>query len=70
VKIRIDVPHSQLRGQEVLTSIQLLTRLKEAGVPIIGKLIILGVERGTLSHSNEPDGTHVFEWVDEADLFV
>ena len=63
IEVRIPRSRNEDVGHEVLTSRNFVERLKEKGIPVVGTLVIRGVEHGTLSHTNDPaDGAHIFKW--------
>jgi len=70
IQVRIPRTRNEDVGHEVLTSRNFVERLKEKGIPIVGILVIRGVEWGTLSHTNDPaDGAHIFTWDGGENLF-
>jgi len=43
-----------------------LERLRNAGIPVKGHLVLLGVTRGTLIEMHEmPSGNLIYEWSDD-----
>lgn len=54
-------------GNEVLCNVELLKRLREAGIPAVGRISLQGVEYGTLSyHRDRLFGDAVYRWVPES----
>lgn len=77
IKITIPKLHHEQEGREALANIEITERLRAAGIPVIGRLFVMGVSYGVLSLCVALDGSHVFEWnpegsigSDEGDLFA
>jgi hypothetical protein len=61
-QVVIPYGRNEAAGNEMLTSRNFVERLKAAGIPVIGTLVIRGVEHGTLMHTNDKTCGHIFEW--------
>lgn len=67
ISIRIDTKLLQEHQQNILHSIVMMQTLRAAGVPVIGKIIFNGPERGTLVQWQESDidgDEWVLQWWD------
>lgn len=66
IEVRVPLDHIKHIQHEVTQNILLVERLKKAGIPIIGRLVLSGVEHGKLEHEVEEDidgDTLVYRWV-------
>lgn len=43
-----------------------LSRLRNAGVPVMGETFLVALERGELSVRREPDGAYLYVWREAA----
>lgn len=65
IEVRMPTDMTEKLGNEVLANVRTIKRLREAGVPIVGSISILGVSQGTLQMSTDEglDGDdYVFRW--------
>lgn len=70
--IEVRVPHDDIKKiqHEVTANIALVERLRKAGIPIIGRLVLSGITHGTLTHHVESDldgDTLVYRWQGEVE---
>lgn len=68
IEVRIDIDWMQKQQHNILHSILMMDALRAAGMPIIGKIVFNGPERGTLvqHRENTLDGDDwVVRWYDE-----
>lgn len=68
IEVRIDIHWMQTQQQNILHSILMMQALREAGMPIIGKIVFNGPERGQLIQwrENTLDGDDwVVQWWDD-----
>ena len=68
IEVRIDIDHMQRHQHNVMHSILMMNALREAGIPVIGKIIFNGPERGKLISWREQDldsDTWVVRWYDD-----
>lgn len=68
IEIRVDVDHMQQHQHNILHSIIMMQMLREAGVPVIGKIVFNGPERGTLLQWRDSDmdgDVWVIRWYDK-----
>lgn len=70
--ITVRVPKEELENikHDVLFTIELIQRLKKAGIPVIGILTFRGISHGRMTWYVEEDlddETHVFEWTGEVE---
>lgn len=68
IEVRIDVQLMQMHQHNIMHSILMMKALREAGVPVIGKIIFSGPERGVLVQWREQDmdgDEWVVRWYDE-----
>lgn len=69
IEVRMPTDLTAKLGNEVLANVRTIKRLREAGVPIVGSISILGVSQGTLQMSTDEglDGDdYVFKWTPPA----
>lgn len=64
--VEVRISKKEFKNQASVPTIWVLRRLKEKGVPVIGKLIIQGVSHGSLEMFCE-DGDLVYRWTGVAD---
>jgi len=68
IEVRIDIDHMQRHQHNVMHSILMMNVLREAGMPVIGKIIFNGPERGRIVQWRESDldnDTWVVQWFDD-----
>ena len=65
VEVTLDAAEIVQARSETLLGITVLERLRKAGVPARGSIMLLGVERGVLSMSEDAFGSTVFTWRDD-----
>lgn len=68
IKVRIDIHEMQNHQHNILHSIKMIQLLKDAGLPVIGKIVFNGVERGVMTMHREADldsDDLVVTWHDE-----
>lgn len=66
IEVRIDTSIEAMRGHDVLAGAHIANELRKAGVPVIGRINVAGIEHGTLSYSRDGD-IHVYRWTPGAD---
>jgi hypothetical protein len=67
IEVRIDYARVTKIGNEVIFGVEVLGKLKEAGIPVEGVLFPRAVTRGTLSLTVDPVlGDHVYQWSEDA----
>lgn len=67
MKTTVTIPSQELSvfaGQPVLIGTHILTRLKHAGIPVVGSLWPIGVERGEMHVVMNSAGLG-YQWEDE-----
>ena len=70
IEVRIDIDWMQTQQQNIMHSITMMQMLREAGMPVIGKIIFNGPERGKLIswRVNDLDGDEwVVRWYDDGE---
>lgn len=68
ITLRVDADSVKKLQNEVLANIKLVEKMRAAGIPIIGKLVLSGITHGTLTHHVEDDldgDTLVYTWTGE-----
>jgi hypothetical protein len=69
IEVRVSLDDVKKTQHEVTANIVLVEKLKKAGIPIVGKLVLSGITHGALTHVVEQDldgDTLVYRW--EGDL--
>lgn len=69
IEVRVSLDDIKNIQHEVTANIVLVEKLKKAGIPMVGKLVLSGITHGTLTHVVEQDldgDTLVYRW--EGDL--
>lgn len=67
IEVRVDLDAIKKLDHEVLANIKIVEQLRDAGIPIIGKLVLSGITHGTLIHHVDEDidgDTLVYRWYD------
>lgn len=65
ITLRVEADSIKKLQHEVLANIKLVEKMRAAGIPIIGKLVLSGITHGTLTHHVEDDldgDTLVYTW--------
>lgn len=68
IEVRVPLDDLKKLQHEVLANIKTVEKLRAAGIPVIGKLVLSGITHGTLSHRVEEDldgDVLVYEWQGE-----
>lgn len=68
IEVRIDINEMQHHQHNILHSIKMIQALKQAGLPVIGKIVFNGVEKGRMSWWREADldtDDCVIRWYDK-----
>jgi len=66
ITVAMDRRKTHHRDNEVCLNTEVMAKLREAGVPVVGNISIIGVERGTLSiTADRVFGDYIFSWVDD-----
>lgn len=71
IEVRIDVAHMQAHQHNIMHSIAMMNALRAAGMPVIGKIIFNGPERGRLVQWREQDldgDEWVVHWYDDDEV--
>lgn len=71
IEVRIDLDSVKKLDHEVLENIKIVERLRAAGIPFIGRLVLSGVTHGTLIHHVDEDidgDTLVYRWYDRGEI--
>lgn len=69
IEVRVSLDDVKKLQHEVLENIKVVEKLRAAGIPVIGKLVLSGITHGTLTHRVEEDldgDTLVYVWQGEA----
>lgn len=70
IEVRIDTELLQNHQHNILHSIVMMDALRKAGIPVIGKIVFNGPERGCLVQWREQDmdgDQWVIQWFDEGE---
>lgn len=66
IEVQITNAELSVQGNETLKGIRIVDKLKAAGVPVIGNISLLGVERGALTlRSDAMFDALVYLWEDD-----
>lgn len=68
IRLRVALDDIKKLQHEVLANIKLVEKMREAGIPVIGKLVLSGITHGTLTHHVDEDidgDTLVYTWQGE-----
>lgn len=68
IEVRVSLDDVKKLQHEVLENIKVVEKLRAAGIPMIGKLVLSGITHGTLTHRVEEDldgDTLVYMWQGE-----
>ena len=71
IEVRVPLEDVMKLQHEVLANIKLVEKMRAAGIPIIGKLVLSGITHGTLTHHVDDDldgDTLVYTWTGEVAL--
>jgi hypothetical protein len=68
ITLRVDLEALKKLQHEVLANIKIVEKMRAAGIPVIGKLVLSGITHGTLTHRVEEDldgDVLVYSWTGE-----
>jgi hypothetical protein len=68
IEVRVPLEDVMKLQHEVLANIKTVEKLRAAGIPVVGKLVLSGITHGTMTHRVEEDldgDTLVYEWSGE-----
>lgn len=68
IRLRVALDDIKKLQHEVLANIKLVEKMREAGIPVIGKLVLSGITHGTLTHHVDEDidgDTLIYTWQGE-----
>lgn len=68
INLRVSLDDIKKLKHEVLENIKLVEKMRAAGIPVVGKLVLSGITHGTLTHHVEEDldgDTLVYTWTGE-----
>jgi hypothetical protein len=68
ITLRVDLEAVKKLQNEVLANIKTVEKMRAAGIPVIGKLVLSGITHGTLTHRVEEDldgDVLVYSWTGE-----
>lgn len=61
IEIKVSKEHEQWLGNPILFSIDVLKRMKEAGIPVVGAAVLHGVSHGRLEITIDNEN-YVYRW--------